>query len=459
MMRNSKLRGIHAAIIIGACAVAWCPLHAHGVVRYTGVNLAGADFGEFNLPGTYNTHYTYPRANEVDYFMGKGMNTFRLPFRWERLQRTPNAPFNAAEFSRLSTIVNYATGKGAYVVLDPHNYARYFGNVVGSAALPNASLADFWSRLSNEFKNNDRVIFGLMNEPHTMPTEQWRDAANAAIAAIRDTGAANLILVPGNAWTGAHSWTQNWYGTPNATAMLGITDPGQNFAFDVHQYLDSNSSGSSDQVVSETIGQERLVGFTNWLRTNNRRGFLGEFAVANSQIGEGDTQIGDEAIHNMLDYIEANDDVWLGWTWWAAGPWWGNYMFTLEPTNLGQPNQADRPALAVLRPHLATLQPMLPGDYDASGTVDAADYIVWRSTAGHTGTGLAADGNRDDRIDGDDYALWRANFGRTGGDSAHVSWLRLFTVPEPLAVILVVTGAASFAWQRADHSGRKGPSS
>jgi hypothetical protein len=38
-----------------------------------------------------------------------------------------------------------------------------------------------------------------------------------------------------------------------------------------------------------------------------------------------------------------NNDVWLGWTWWAAGPWWGEYMFTVEPKN-GQ----DRPQMAIL---------------------------------------------------------------------------------------------------------------
>jgi endoglucanase len=438
-MSNHSLSGVHFTILLVAAAIVSSLPKAHAALTYTGVNLAGADFGESNLPGAYNTHYTYPRTTEVDYFVGKGMNTFRVPFRWERLQRSQDAPLNASELSRLSTIVNYATGEGAYVVLDPHNYARYFGNVVGTASLPNASLADFWSRLASEFKDNERVIFGLMNEPHTMPTEQWRDAANAAIAAIRDTGATNLILVPGNAWTGAHSWTQIWYGTPNAIAMLDITDPGNNFAFDVHQYLDSNSSGGSSQIVSETIGQERLVGFTNWLRTNNRRGFLGEFAVANSQIGEADTQIGDEAIHHMLNYVEDNDDVWLGWTWWAAGPWWGNYRFTLEPTNLGQPNQTDRPALAVLQPHLAASQANVPGDYDSSGTIDAADYIVWRNTLGQSGSGLAADGNDDEQIDGDDYAIWRANFGQSN-NGAHGAAQRHFVTPEPTTALLLLHG-------------------
>ena len=60
-------------------------------VALTGVNLAGADFGERDLPGTYDVHYTYPTPQEVDYYVGKGVNAFRIPFRWERLQRSQNA--------------------------------------------------------------------------------------------------------------------------------------------------------------------------------------------------------------------------------------------------------------------------------------------------------------------------------------------------------------------------------
>src|SRR6476620_9322522 len=74
-------------------------------IRYTGVNLAGAEFGQQNLPGTYNSDYTYPTQTEVDYFRSKGMNTFRLCFRWERLQQSANANFNSAEFSRFHGFV------------------------------------------------------------------------------------------------------------------------------------------------------------------------------------------------------------------------------------------------------------------------------------------------------------------------------------------------------------------
>ena len=53
-------------------------------------------------------------------------------------------------------------------------------------------------------------------------------------------------------------------------------------------------------------------------------------------------------------------------------------------------------------------QAAVPGDYDGSGTVDAADYALWREQFGQLGS-LSADGNRDGRVDAADYAVWRDN--------------------------------------------------
>jgi endoglucanase len=173
-----------------------------------------------------------------------------------------------------------------------------------------------------------------------MSTDVWKDAANVAIAAIRSTGATNPIYVPGNAWTGAWSWEQSYYGTPNAVAMLEITDPGDNLVFEVHQYLDANGSGSSEDCVSATIGSERLKVFTDWLETHGKRGFLGEIGVPRNATCYA-------ALDDALDFVDSKPAVWVGWAYWAAGPWWGNYSYSIEPEG-----GADAPQMAVLSKHL-----------------------------------------------------------------------------------------------------------
>jgi hypothetical protein len=132
--------------------------------------------------------------------------------------------------------------------------------------------------------------------------------------------------------------------------------------------------------------------------------------------------------------------VWLGWTWWAAGPWWGNYQFTLEPTNLGQPSQADRPAMPLLRSHIA-----IKGDYDGNGTVDAADYVVWRKTLSQSVTvGTGADGNSV--VSQSDFTVWRQNLGKSR-PTYYPSSAAGATVPEPGAAssILLAAMIAHFA--------------
>ena len=307
-----------------------------------GTNLSGAEFGN---GGMFGQSYTYPDQTygytSADYFVAKGMTAFRLPFAWERLQPTLNGPFDAAEHDRLKTTVEHLRAKGAKVILDPHNYARYGGKVIGTADVPNAAFADLWTRLADDFKGDPGVVFGLMNEPHGMPTEQWRDAANVAIAAIRATGATNLITVPGVAYTGVHSWLSDSYGTPNGVALLSIVDSGDNYAFEGHQYLDSDYSGTHPECRSATIGAEVFAGFTAWLRTNHKRAFIGE-------IGAGANATCLTALDGVFDHVAANDDVYLGWTWWSAGPWWGDsYFMNLEPKA-----GSDVPQMAVVADHL-----------------------------------------------------------------------------------------------------------
>lgn len=82
----------------------------------------------------------------------------------------------------------------------------------------------------------------------------------------------------------------------------------------MHQYLDSDGSGTSATCVSSDIGLQRVEGATAWLRTNKKLGVIGEFAG-------GANSVCLAAVKGMLDHMKANSDVWLGALWWGGGPW------------------------------------------------------------------------------------------------------------------------------------------
>jgi len=261
-----------------------------GPLPSRGVNLAGAEFGvsadgSGALPGVHGPDHVWPITTQgyqdVSYYMNKGATTFRVPFRWERLQRSRRGALDTVELGRLEITMNEITRCGAVVVLDPHNYARYGTDMLDTAS-DRADFADFWKMLAMRFLANPKVSFAMMNEPYGFSTELWRDAVDEATAALRSTGTNHLLLVTGMAWTGAHSRNRSWYGAPNAQAVLGIGDSGNHLAFEVRQNLDADYSGNQKACRSATAGVEAVSGSTSWLKQNGKRGFLGEVGSGSS---------------------------------------------------------------------------------------------------------------------------------------------------------------------------------
>jgi len=305
-------------------------------VTYRGVNQAGAEFGESVVPGVLGTNYAWPNPGSIDYFVSNKVNVFRIPFLWERAQPTLGS-FNNDYMMALDTVVNHTTKAGAYAIIDPHNYFRYHGQPIGQGTSYEAFYA-LWASLATRYQTNGRVIFNLMNEPNTVPTENVLTAMQGAINVIRKVGAQHLILVPGNAWTGGHSWLQNWYGTSNADTMGKITDPMNNWAYDIHQYLDFDYSGRNPTCKSDFDAASVLGPLTNWLKSKGFKAFLGEFGFAQNDVCY-------KAGKNILDHLENNGDAWIGWTYWAAGPMWydystkQDYIYSVEPSNRGTAGQ------------------------------------------------------------------------------------------------------------------------
>ena len=84
--------------------------------------------------------------------------------------------------------------------------------------------------------------------------------------------------------------------------------------------------------------------------------------------------------------------------------------------------------------------PNILGDYNNNGTVDAADYVVWRATFDRTvPASSGADGNNNGRIDAGDYEVWRAHFGLIASASPSGSQPASFamSIPEPTGVTIL----------------------
>jgi len=314
---------------------------------YRGVNACGAEAGQFasdpysprspdpQLPGVYGVAYQYPSEQRMDYYRSKGLTLIRLPFRWERLQPVLYQDLDATELSRLDQVVGYARARGMHVIIDPHNYGRYFNNIVGSAAVPNDAFASLWRKLAAHF-NGDRAVwgYGLMCEPHDSQG-LWPAAAQAGISAIREIDGGHPIIVPGDNWSKSRSW-------PADNAGLNVQDPANNLIYETHSYWDVDGSGDyanatpslSYDLANATpqSGVNDIKPFLDWIKARGARGLAGEYGIPRD---DGRWQ---PVLDNFLAYLDQNH---------VSGTYWdeGSIAFHYQTT-------PDGPQLGVLLQHL-----------------------------------------------------------------------------------------------------------
>jgi hypothetical protein len=113
-----------------------------------------------------------------------------------------------------------------------------------------------------------------------------------------------------------------------------------------------------------------------------------------------------------LEYADAISD-----SGWIAG------SGTFDPDGPGEQEAYGR---------LFLMQIPLQGDYNRDGTVDAADYVVWRKSPSNFGG------------DPDGYSTWRTQFGQTTGNGATIE----SAIPEPCGPILLSSAVPAFLRRR-----------
>jgi formylglycine-generating enzyme required for sulfatase activity len=118
---------------------------------------------------------------------------------------------------------------------------------------------------------------------------------------------------------------------------------------------------------------------------------------------------------------------------------WGTTVDALSSANRGSMSANLDNSRTGLR--LATIEGGSPviGDYNNNGTVDAADYVVWRD---HLGTSFQLQNESSTSTPGsvtqDDYDIWKARFGSISGSASATG---ASIVPEPATALLIACGA------------------
>ncbi|KAK4550439.1 hypothetical protein LTR36_000017 [Oleoguttula mirabilis] len=304
-----------------------------GLVSYAGVNIAGFDFG-CGTDGTCSTASTDNPGTagiaQMKHFVtDDGLNAFRLPVSWQYLvNNVLGGTLDTTAIAAYDTLVQGCLSAGAAMcIIDIHNYARWNGAIIGQGGPTNAQFASLWSQIATKYASNSKVTFGIMNEPHDVDITEWAATVQAAVTAIRQAGATTQkILLPGNDYTSGAQFISNGSGAALIT-VVNLDGSTTNLIFDVHQYLDSDNSGTNAACATNNVASFTTLG--QWLRTNSRKAMLTETGGGATD----STCLTD--VCQELALLNTYSDVFLGWTGWAAGMFATSYVLSETPTLSG----------------------------------------------------------------------------------------------------------------------------
>lgn len=356
---------------------------------------------------------TYP------YWAERGANIYRVVMKWEQIQKnlcTGNTTLDPTMLSQMDAVVAAATAEGLDVLFDLHNYGTYDYQANGTCASPpddgeisssttRGYFADYWKQIAQHYSGNHKVKFDIMNEPTAVRDNEMKDAAQAAIDAVRGVGEDHWIFVEfsrGNAACGevARNFTGSISGTVltitgsasvsqgqvisgpgvpadtyivsfgtgsggagtynlnnsatvastamtagSGPALLSLTDASNRTVLNCHQYITPCGYDACGPESNNGQGKSALNGATTFALANNIKLFWGEAGIA----AYGPKQYAETK--NALDFIAANLDSgtggWVGWNVWGAGTWGENYTFRQDPWSYTTP-YADRPTVRLL---------------------------------------------------------------------------------------------------------------
>lgn len=308
----------------------------HGVDRSGTEYACVQDFGIFDGPSDQTS---------VAAIASWHTNAVRVPLNedcWLAINGVNAAYAGSNYINAIVNFVNLLNANGLVAILDLHWNAPGAQSATGQEPMADADHAPaFWTSVASTFKNNDSVIFDLYNEPYLSSWSCWRNGGTASacgtsfaiagmntlISAVRSTGAENIVMAGGLAYSNDLSeWLQN-----------KPTDPSGNLAASWHVYnfntCDTTSCyDSTAAVVAASV------------------------PVIAGEIGENDCA--HDFIDPLMEWLDMHATGYLGWAWNADfncsnGPGLiSNYDGTPTAYGVGlQDHLAALAASSVRRPH------------------------------------------------------------------------------------------------------------
>jgi endoglucanase len=220
------------------------------VVRLLGVDHSGSEYSCIQGNGFFDWGSPgVPSQAFVTNLVSWHVNAVRVPLNedcWLNINGAPGQYSGSAYQTAITSYVSLLRQNGLYVIVDLHWNNGGSGQANGQQQMADADHApDFWTGVANAFKSDQGVVFDLYNEPHDIAWSCWQNGGcqvngwnvagmNQLIAAVRATGATNVVMAGGVAYASDLSqWLAN---KPN--------DPLGNLAASFHTY---NFTGCADQ--------------------------------------------------------------------------------------------------------------------------------------------------------------------------------------------------------------------
>jgi len=259
-----------------------------------GVSTSGTETGCVQGGGAFGANPA--NQQEITAMKSWNINVVRVPLNEDCWLGINGAnPGGSAYQTAIEGYVNLLTTNNMAVILDLH------WNAPGATkATSQQNMADsdhspaFWTSVANTFKNNGSVIFELYNEPHDISWDCWKNGCTGyagmqtMLNSVRATGATNLVIMGGLAWSDDLSgWLAN-----------KPTDPLNNIGAAWHSYNFNacNNTSCWNSQVKPVATAVPLIG---------------------TEIGE--TDCGGSYVQSVFNWLNSIGQNYTGWAWFAGG--------------------------------------------------------------------------------------------------------------------------------------------